>query len=204
MLVFYSRALPDLLSYRQPKIVAWKQTLDYFFILGQWLNFKLFWDYIFSRENKVQTFFFRVQDGWVSNCYWDLNQKKTCRACWVTPSKGWPQLDCKWSLFFFRNVGQTIKIFVADLEDFIGEIGESCFPQFWPIFFSNSGAFGQALPDTGSLVQDHWVLRLIRPQRGEKRSCVEKTDMDNFDVFVSFICYYVFDCLLCFCQQDSR
>ncbi len=27
------------------------------YLLGQWLNFKLFWDYIFSRE-KVQTFFF--------------------------------------------------------------------------------------------------------------------------------------------------
>ena len=28
-------------------------------LLGQWLNFKLFGDYILSRENKVQTFFFQ-------------------------------------------------------------------------------------------------------------------------------------------------
>ena len=33
-------------------------------LLGQWLNLKLFWDYIFSRENKVQSFFFRVH--WLS------------------------------------------------------------------------------------------------------------------------------------------
>ena len=32
--------------------------------LSQWLNFKLFGNYIFSRENKVQTFFFRVH--WLS------------------------------------------------------------------------------------------------------------------------------------------
>ena len=32
---------------------------------GQWLNgVGTFWDYIFSRENKVQTFFFRVH--WLS------------------------------------------------------------------------------------------------------------------------------------------
>ena len=29
------------------------------YLLGQWLNFKLFWDSTFSRENKVQTFFFQ-------------------------------------------------------------------------------------------------------------------------------------------------
>ena len=33
-------------------------------LLGQWLNFKLFGVFIFSRENKVQTFFFRVH--WLS------------------------------------------------------------------------------------------------------------------------------------------
>ena len=37
------------------------------FLLGQWLNFKLFWDYIFSRENKVQTFVFRVH--WLSEIW---------------------------------------------------------------------------------------------------------------------------------------
>ena len=26
-------------------------------LLGQWLNFQTFWDYLFSKENKVQTFF---------------------------------------------------------------------------------------------------------------------------------------------------
>ena len=37
----------------------------YCFSLSQWLNFKLFGIiYIFSRENKVQTFFFRVH--WLS------------------------------------------------------------------------------------------------------------------------------------------
>ena len=38
------------------------------YLLGQWLNFKLFWDYIFRRENQVvQTFFFQGP-GRLSEC----------------------------------------------------------------------------------------------------------------------------------------
>ena len=38
----------------------------YIDLLGQWLTFQTFGDSIFSRENKVQTFFFRVH--WLSEC----------------------------------------------------------------------------------------------------------------------------------------
>ena len=55
--------------------------LLYLFLLGQWLNFKLFGDYIFSRENKVQTFFFRVH--WLSECFMCI--EKTTPWWWCSP-----------------------------------------------------------------------------------------------------------------------
>ena len=56
------------------KLLPFKQTL-----LGQWLNFKLFGDYIFSRENKVQTF--------ISGFHW-LSEKHN----WIESL----QFDKKW------------------------------------------------------------------------------------------------------------
>ena len=65
--------LGDLLVFR-----GWETTQlsrDYFInhynLLGQWLNFETFWDYIFSRENKPFKLFFQGPGRLSENHYKD-------------------------------------------------------------------------------------------------------------------------------------
>ena len=46
------------------------------FLLSQWLTLKTFWDYIFSRKNKVSNFYLLARNGWV-RC-WFPPQKMSC------------------------------------------------------------------------------------------------------------------------------